>query len=86
MNTNLPFIYILQEYQWAIGTSQGSVDLQTFRSVGLNQTAVNDELVGSLIHNHTYFVTMKALNTAGVITTYEAEGLLLFSSDIKINE
>ena len=82
---NLPFIIILQEYQWAIGTSLGSVDLQEFKSVRLNQTAVNDELEGSLIHNHTYFVTITALNTAGLMTTYGAEGRLLFLSDIKIN-
>ena len=43
----------------------------------MNQTAVNDELEGSLIHNHTYFVTIKVLNTAEVMTTYEAEGMLL---------
>ncbi|XP_022103297.1 uncharacterized protein LOC110986025 [Acanthaster planci] len=66
---------MIKEQYWAIGTSRGTTDLQDFVNVGLNQTATNRNLLGSLHHNTTYYVTLKAVNGAGLETLVECDGV-----------
>ncbi|XP_022105060.1 uncharacterized protein LOC110986994 [Acanthaster planci] len=66
---------LVKEHYWAIGTSRGARDLQDFVNVGLNQTATNSDLMGLLHHNTTYYVTLKAVNGAGLETIVECDGV-----------
>ncbi|XP_022100316.1 uncharacterized protein LOC110984425 [Acanthaster planci] len=66
---------LVKEHYWAIGTSRGARDLQDFVNVGLNQTATNSDLKGLLHHNTTYYVTLKAVNGAGLETIVECDGV-----------
>ncbi|XP_038062441.1 uncharacterized protein LOC119732930 [Patiria miniata] len=66
---------MVKEHHWAIGTSKGATDLQDFVNVGLNQTATNSGLMGLLHHNTTYYVTLKAINGAGLETIVECDGV-----------
>ncbi|XP_038050876.1 uncharacterized protein LOC119724026 [Patiria miniata] len=68
---------LVKENYWAIGTSKGATDLQDFVNVGLNQTATNSDLIGSLHHNTTYYVTLKAVNGAGSATIAECDGVTI---------
>ncbi len=74
VESNIFNALIFQCYYWAIGSSPGSIDLQDFQYVGLNQTATNSSLEGLLHHNHTYYVTVIARNGAGLENVYEFEG------------
>ncbi|XP_066300154.1 uncharacterized protein [Branchiostoma lanceolatum] len=56
----------VKEYWWAIGASVGSTDIQNFTYVGLNQSASNSRLEGTLQSNLTYYVTVKAINNVGL--------------------
>ncbi|XP_078697384.1 uncharacterized protein LOC144925295 [Branchiostoma floridae x Branchiostoma belcheri] len=69
------------EYVWAIGTSPWATDVQPFRSNGLKDMAVNSDLEGFLRHGTTYYVTLKALNGAGLQTVVTSPGVkVLFGS------
>ncbi|XP_022102001.1 uncharacterized protein LOC110985344 [Acanthaster planci] len=65
----------IKEHYWAIGTSRGATDLQDFVNVGLNQTAISKNLTGVLQHNTTYYVTLKAVNGAGLEAVVECDGI-----------
>ncbi|KAI8486030.1 hypothetical protein Bbelb_361300, partial [Branchiostoma belcheri] len=58
----------VMEYVWAIGTAPWETDVQPFRSNGLKDMAVNSDLEGFLRHGTTYYVTLKAVNGAGLQT------------------
>ncbi len=64
----------IQEYLWAIGSQAGATDMQNFTSVGLDQIGTNDNLSDSLFHNHTYYITLRAINGAGLTTTIQCPG------------
>ncbi|XP_078616233.1 uncharacterized protein LOC144884654 [Branchiostoma floridae x Branchiostoma japonicum] len=63
------------EYFWAIGTSPGGTDVQPFRSNGLKDIAVNSDLEGFLRHGSTYYVTLKAVNGAGLQSIVTSSGV-----------
>eukprot|EP00058_Branchiostoma_floridae_P003025 XP_002588513.1 hypothetical protein BRAFLDRAFT_79466 [Branchiostoma floridae] len=63
------------EYFWAIGTSPGGTDVQPFRSNGLKVLAVNSDLEGHLLHGSTYYVTLRAVNGAGLQSTVMTSGV-----------
>ncbi|KAI8519526.1 hypothetical protein Bbelb_027830 [Branchiostoma belcheri] len=57
------------ECQWAVGTSPGQTDVQNFTSVGPDQNLVyNDKLDGNLSNKHTYYVTVRLVNGAGLVS------------------
>ncbi|XP_035668226.1 uncharacterized protein LOC118410560 [Branchiostoma floridae] len=63
------------EYFWAIGTAPWATDVQPFKSNGLQEMAVNSDLEGILHHGSTYYVTLKAVNGAGLETTVTSSGV-----------
>ena len=62
------------EYFWAIGTSPNATDIQDYLSAGTNSFAFNNKLEGILEDNSTYYVTLKAVNEAGLVTTVVSDG------------
>ncbi|XP_076085327.1 uncharacterized protein LOC143056126 [Mytilus galloprovincialis] len=52
------------DYTWAIGYSEGGTQIQPFRSVGLMNFAVNNNV--TLVHNTYIYVTTIATNAAGL--------------------
>ncbi|XP_070573548.1 uncharacterized protein [Ptychodera flava] len=65
------------EYKWAIGHQPNTSDIQDFVSVGLATFAANDSLYGVLEDRGTYYVTVHAINRAGLITTKFTNGVTL---------
>ncbi|KAK3612515.1 hypothetical protein CHS0354_024486 [Potamilus streckersoni] len=60
----------IEEYHWAIGTTPGGSELQSFVSTGINPTGINSNLSGILEHNTTYYVSVKCRNQAGITTVW----------------
>ena len=56
----------ISEYEICLGTTQGGCDQIDFRSVGLNITHSFTQL--KLRHQETYYVSVKAINSAGLAT------------------
>ena len=75
----------IKEYLWAIGTVKGGQQLQTFRSVGLAEHAVNRD-VSPLGHDMNVFITIVAINNAGLSSTLHAEPLLVDLTPPEISE
>ncbi|XP_070564497.1 uncharacterized protein [Ptychodera flava] len=65
----------IKECQWAIGTTPGGVDIQDFVSVGNASSASNDKLHGVLQNRYKYFVTVKAIDEAGLETYAHTTGV-----------
>ncbi|XP_035698701.1 uncharacterized protein LOC118431566 [Branchiostoma floridae] len=64
------------ECQWAIGTIPGETDIQNFTSVGPDQNLVyNDELEGKLSNKGTYYVTVRLVNGAGLVSERTTSGV-----------
>ncbi|XP_066289112.1 uncharacterized protein [Branchiostoma lanceolatum] len=63
------------EYNWAIGTTPRGTDVQPFRSNGLKEIAVNSDLEGFLHHGSTYYVTLRAVNGAGLQSVVTSPGV-----------
>ncbi|CAH1239174.1 HEG1 [Branchiostoma lanceolatum] len=63
------------EYYWAIGTTPRGTDIQPYRSNGLKDIAVNSDLKGFLHHGSTYYVTLKAVNGAGLQSVVTSSGV-----------
>ncbi|XP_072034301.1 uncharacterized protein [Amphiura filiformis] len=66
---------LITENQWSIGSQPGATDLQDFVSVGMEQLGTNSNLDGRLFHNHTYYVTLRSINGAGLTKTIECPGV-----------
>ena len=64
----------IEEYFWAIGSTPNASDIQDFTSAGTNSFGFNNKLDGILQDNHTYYVTLRAVNEAGLIATACTEG------------
>ena len=83
-NLHPPYWFQLVETWWAIGSSRGGTDIQPFINIGTNVFASNDSLTGLLLDGHTYYVTLKCTNGAGLTAMNVSEGethtfiLLLF--------
>ena len=74
----------VKEFLWAVGTVRGGQQLQTFRSVGLANHAANRDL--SLRHGMTVFITIVAINNAGLSSTLHAKPLLIDWTPPEISE
>ena len=68
------------DYKWAIGTGLNTTDVQTFVSVGTSLEATNSGLLGVLEHNMTYYVTVVAVNGAGLSTYVTSDGVTYSAS------
>ena len=71
------------EYQWAIGTGPYAQDIQPFVSVGRATQSTNPNLEGLLVHNVTYYITIKATNGAGLSSNASSLGITYL--DIELN-
>ncbi|CAH1268739.1 NCAN [Branchiostoma lanceolatum] len=65
----------IAEYFWAIGTAPWGTDIQPFKSNGLRDMAVNSDLEGVLHHGITYYVTLVAVNGAGLESSVTSSGV-----------
>ncbi|XP_035698714.1 uncharacterized protein LOC118431579 [Branchiostoma floridae] len=64
------------ECQWAVGTSPGETDIQNFTSVGPDQNLVySDKLEGKLSNKQTYYVTVRLVNGAGLVSEKTTSGV-----------
>ncbi|XP_078573994.1 uncharacterized protein LOC144860567 isoform X3 [Branchiostoma floridae x Branchiostoma japonicum] len=72
------------ECQWAVGTRPGETDIQNFTSVGPDQNLVySDKLEGKLENKQTYYVTVRLVNGAGLVSEKTTSGVtvLLYPPD-----
>ena len=76
----------ISEYIWAIGTSPGAADVMNHTSVGTATYAINDGLQGLLTHNETYYVTVVAVNGAGLMTTSTSRGVTYIATELNATE
>ncbi|XP_077996021.1 uncharacterized protein LOC144449367 [Glandiceps talaboti] len=67
----------VREFRWAIGTQPSLADIQDFVSVGLEKFLINDNLLGVIKNRQTYYVTVEAINNAGLITKLTTTGITL---------
>ena len=74
------------EYLWAIGTRPFSVDVQMFESVGIATEAVNSNLSSVLQPNTTYYVTVIAINGAGVRSNATSGGITYVATELNRTE
>ena len=74
------------EYLWAIGTRPFSVDVQMFESVGIATGAVNSNLSSVLQPNTTYYVTVIAINGAGVRSNATSGGITYVATELNRTE
>ena len=65
----------LKESLWAIGTVKGGQQLQTLQSVGLASHAVNQD--ADIRHGTEVFLTILAVNNAGLASTLQPAPLLV---------
>ena len=73
------------ETWWAIGTSPGDTDLQPFVNIGTQSSVSNTSLEGLLLDNHTYYVTLKCINGAGLMTVNSSQGEVNHYSSLPSN-
>ena len=74
------------EYLWAIGTRPFSLDVQMFESVGIATEAVNSNLSSVLQPNTTYYVTVIAINGAGVRSNATSGGITYVATELNQTE
>lgn len=65
----------VSEYRWAVGSSYGFSDIQSFLSVGLRTFAMNSSLEGIIQDNGTYYASVMAINGAGLATVAHSNGI-----------
>ena len=66
-----PVYSYFQNYEWAIGSSAGWIDIQGFQSTGNNPSGIKDNLDGILKHKDRYYISVKCTNEAGLTTLFE---------------
>ena len=74
------------EYLWAIGTRPFSMDVQNFESVGIATEAVKSNLSSVLQPNTTYYVTVIAINGAGVSSNATSGGITYVATELNRTE
>ena len=74
------------EYQWAIGTTPYGDDTQTFESVGMATSAINTQLSSNLQDNTTYYVTVLAINSAGLSANVTSDGITYIATELNVTE
>ena len=72
------------DYLWAIGRYPYGDDVQEFVSVGTATRATNSSLVGLLETNTTYYVTVVAVNGAGLRANATSEGITYLETELNI--
>lgn len=72
------------DYQWEIGTSPNTTDIQSFVSVGEATSGINRDLLGVLRHNETYYVTVVATNGAGLSSSVTSDGVTYSASQLNL--
>ena len=70
------------DYQWGIGTSPNTTDIQPLVSVGVETSGINRDLLGVLKHNETYYVTVVAKNGAGLSASLTSDGVTYSASEL----
>ncbi|XP_070574642.1 uncharacterized protein [Ptychodera flava] len=68
----------IHEFRWSIGTQPLGTDIQESLSVGFDTLLINDGL--SLKDRQTYFVTVEAINRAGLVTTLTTTGVTIITT------
>ncbi|XP_022103295.1 uncharacterized protein LOC110986023 [Acanthaster planci] len=63
------------DYRWAIGTTKGGTQLQSFRSVGTQTDAINTDL--RMAHGSYVYVTVMARNAAELIAIATSDPVLI---------
>ena len=76
----------ISEYTWAIGTSPGATDVMNHTTVGTATYAISDRLLGLLTHNVTYYVTVVAVNGAGLTTVSTSRGVTYIATELNATE
>ena len=79
------YIHKVVETWWAIGTSPGDSDVQPFVNIGTQSSVSNTSLEGLLLDNHTYYVTLKCINGAGLMTVNSSQGEVNYYSSLPSN-
>ncbi len=69
-------------YEWAIGSAPFQEDVQSRTFVGMETSAINNNLNGVLIENTTYYVTVYATNGAGLISNATSVGITYLESEL----
>ena len=57
-----------------MGTTRFGTEIQDFVNAGTNEYAFNDKLEGILQDNTTYYITITAINVAGLNSTNSSYG------------
>lgn len=70
------------DYNWAIGSYPGGDDIQAYVSVGLATSAANTSLEGYLIHNATYYVSVRATNGALLVKEVTSSGITYIATEL----
>ena len=76
----------VEEYLWAIGSYPYGEDIQELVSVGTATRATNSNLLGLLEANTTYYVTVIAVNGAGLRANKTSGGITYIVSELNITE
>ena len=74
------------EYLWAIGSYPYGEDVQELTSVDTATRATNSNLLGLLEANTTYYVTVIAVNGAGLRANKTSRGITYIVSELNITE
>ena len=74
------------EYLWAIGSYPYGEDVQGLVSVGSATRATNSSLLGILEANTTYYVTVVAVNGAGLRSSATSEGITYVIMELNITQ
>ncbi|XP_078658232.1 uncharacterized protein LOC144903715, partial [Branchiostoma floridae x Branchiostoma belcheri] len=71
----------VKEYAWCVGSQPGHDDIMLYVDVGPEEQASSDSSTSlGLLEGHTYFVTVKATNWAGLVTTASSYGFVVEAS------
>ncbi|XP_078658227.1 uncharacterized protein LOC144903711 [Branchiostoma floridae x Branchiostoma belcheri] len=71
----------VKEYAWCVGSQPGHDDIMPYVDVGPEEQASSDPSSSlGLLEGHTYFVTVKATNWAGLSTTASSYGFIVEAS------
>ena len=76
----------ISEYTWSIGTSPGAANVMNYTSAGTATYAINNDLAGLLTHNTTYYVSVVAVNGAGLTTTSVSTGVTYIATELNVTE
>jgi len=69
-------------YEWAIGSYPGGDDIQGYVSVGLETSTSNATLEGYLVHNITYYVSVRATNGALLVKEATSTGITYIATEL----